>query len=341
MIWKLAPKIALRLTRIEIYTDAIAEQVLALRPEIVHCHDVHTLPVGAAAKIQIGSSIVYDAHEIYEAVAQVNGRRAEHYKQLHKKYAASVSRFITINESIGEWYATNHPKLPRATIIMNATVPAGKITYDGRLHTASGLADSSRIVLYQGGFAHKRGLSQLVESAARLPLDWYLVMMGGGQIQRRLEDTAAKVNSHCREAGRADDVVRFVPAAPLPELAQWTGGATLGVIPYEDAGLNHHFCTPNKLWEYPNAGVPLLVSPLPEMVRIVQKHNIGWVLPRFGDSPEFASGVPDVVANLTDESLARAREACTAFIAQESWDKYAIELVELYSSLASEKQGRN
>jgi glycosyltransferase involved in cell wall biosynthesis len=94
--------------------------------------------------------------------------------------------------------------------------------------------------------------------------------------------------------------------------------------------LNHWIATPNKLWEYPSAGVPLIVQPFPEMRRIVETYRCGWVLPQ-----EFnAEAIAGLVASLTDEMLAEARVGCRAFIEKDNWSVYRQRLVELYDKLA-------
>src|SRR5690606_10664221 len=160
-------------------------------------------------------------------------------------------------DSIAAWYAEKYPKLAPAVVVMNATEKAPPFDYDGRLHRAAGLPDGARILLYQGGYASKRGLDYLVRSAEHLPADWTLVMMGWGTLEAHRRGVAAEIE--VRTLGQRSPPVRFVPPAPQTELPLWTAGGTIGVIPYENVGLNHWFCTPNKLWEYPNAGVPVLV----------------------------------------------------------------------------------
>lgn len=79
--------------------------------------------------------------------------------------------------------------------------------------------------------------------------------------------------------------------ATMAELPLWTAGATVGLIPYMNRGLNHWYCTPNKLWEYPSAGVPVLASPFPEMMKLIQAHGFGWALAPNWDAAGLAAQV--------------------------------------------------
>ena len=73
----------------------------------------------------------------------------------------------------------------------------------------------------------------------------------------------------------APDRVVFLPGVPNSDLKYWTAGATLGVILYENTCLKHLFCTPNKLWEHPAAGVPILATDLKEIAKMVSDHGTG------------------------------------------------------------------
>jgi hypothetical protein len=42
--------------------------------------------------------------------------------------------------------------------------------------------------------------------------------------------------------------------------------------------LNYKYALPNKLFDYINAGLPVLTSNLPEMQAIVNKYNVGETL---------------------------------------------------------------
>lgn len=307
----------------------LAYTVRRMRPDVVHCHDIHTLPIGAYVRLRTGCRMVYDAHEIYEEVPQADRWYRFVCRLEHRVCLRFVDRFITINESIAAWYAKAYPRVPAAVIVMNATRKIEEpVAYDNRLHEAAGLAHDGKILLYQGGFATHRGLEMLVESAAHLPRNWYLVMMGWGRNEGDLRAIAQRVNDAAL-VHREDHPVRFLPPVLQKELPYWTSGASVGVIPYENTGLNHWFCTPNKLWEYPCAGVPILVSPFPEMRRMVETYHHGWLLP-LEMTPE---GIAQAICGLSDADIAVAKANTARFIAASHWDIYGERLVELYREL--------
>jgi len=112
------------------------------------------------------------------------------------------------------------------------------------------------------------------------------------------------------------DKIRVVPAAPREQLHLWTQGAAVGIIPYPNDGLNHWVCAPNKLWEYPNAGVPILGSPVLEIYKTVTRNDIGWILPT-DPSPRQIS---DMVNALSDAELAEKSAACRTFLQKSNWN---------------------
>jgi glycosyltransferase involved in cell wall biosynthesis len=299
-----------------------------IAPDVIHSHDAITLPIGAALKLTTRCLLIYDAHEIYEEVAQSSPRRAKIYRTIHRLCQRRVDGFVTINRSIAQWYAEHYPHLPPAVVVKNATNMAGPIDYDGRLHQATGLPPECKILLYQGGFSKKRGLEYLLEATRHLSDEWTLVMMGWGTLEDELRGVSEQINNERDAQGRLHAIV-FIPPAPHQELALWTAGGTVGIIPYENIGLNHWFCTPNKLWEYPNAALPVLVSPFPELSAPVLEYGFGWLLPE--DQEPQALG--QLIMSLGSEQIAEARANCGVFMQADNWQFYAEKLVDLYRSL--------
>lgn len=221
------------------------------------------------------------------------------------------------------------PRVPDPQVVMNASMIAPVPVYDGRLHDAAQLPREQKIILFQGGFSPHRGLPQLVEAANALPAEWTLVMMGWGGMEAELR---AMVNHHSRQA--VSPTVVFLPGVPQHELQQWSAGATLGVIPYENTSLNHLYCTPNKLWEYPSAGVPVLCSDLIEMTAVLEKYEFGFLLPR-----EFSSAdIVSVVSGLSAERLATARVNCASWLDANNWSVWERNLLAIYDNIRIARQ---
>ncbi|UCD75390.1 MAG: glycosyltransferase [Phycisphaerales bacterium] len=315
----------------------LARAAARLRPQVVHAHDLSTLPAGRILKRLIGALLVFDSHELFlhRNVGQGARRRNQMFWTLVEKLAIgrrrredrrAVDAFITVNDSIAGHLNDRYPALPRAVIVRNASpAPDGPVNYDGRLHDAAGLPRESRILLFQGGIVPCRGLEALVRSGPLLGDDWAVVLMGPGGYRARLQELAREIDP----AGRR---VRFIGPAPHAELLRWTAGATLGVIPYENVCLNHWYCTPNKLWEYPAAGVPILASPFPEMRKLIEGNGIGRLL---GD-PVTPQNLADTVASITDQELSEMRDACAEFAKRDNWSIYAERLRDLYHHLRND-----
>ncbi len=296
------------------------------RPDLVHAHDLSALPVAAKYAQAAGTKLIFDAHEIYDHLAQSEDDMSELNAKILRKHSGDVDSFITINDSIAQYYFNTYPLLPRAVVIKNATKRTENFAYDGRLHEAAGLAGNTRILIYQGGFAPKRGLIQLLLAAEFLHSDWSLVFMGWGRLEEELLRVAEALKSKTPEL---DSRIRFVPRVPQSELPYWTAGASLGAIPYENTGLNHWYCNPNKLWEYPNAGVPIIASPFPELRKIIEPNGIGWFLP----DPLSPREIAAAINKITPEELEVASENCRVFIRNDNWQIYADRLKALYAEM--------
>lgn len=316
-----------RAARFKVMAKLLAERVLQEEFDVVHCHDIIALIAGGEikrAKPQI--KLIWDAHEIYEDLASSSG---EHEGKVMQKIIATnqalVDGFVTISQSFADFYGSNY-RLPPARIVMNATRHMEHVPDDGRLRAAAGLDATRKILLFQGGLSPKRGMSQLMEAARILPEPWSIVAMGWGKLEGKLHAVADELAA-MRDEGKQLLVV--IPPAPQEELQYWTAGADIGIIPYENTGLNHLYCTPNKLWEFPNAGVPILASGLVEMERMINKWGTGFLLPR-----KFtARDIVFFLRTLDEKSLQEKKANCAAFSKKMGWEIFEPVLLDLYREI--------
>lgn len=297
----------------------LSEQVSAHGYDVIHCHDINALIAGTELKkVNPGARLIWDAHEIYEHLAGGSADDKALVRSIIEEATPLVDGFVTISESLRRFYNESYD-LPQGRVVMNATRKVSPVEYDGRLHQAAGLERGRKILLFQGALSPHRGIEKLLAAAPSLPEPWSVVFMGWGTLEQTVREAA---NKH---PGR----ISIVPGAPHSELAQWTAGATIGIIPYENTSLNHLYCTPNKLWEFPAAGVPILATALVEMEQMITRWGTGFLLPR-----EFtAADIVGAVSGITDDQLAHCRQKCRDFVEQMSWESFEPELLELYRDL--------
>ena len=306
-----------------IWEKCLVKEILEFKPDVVHCHDLLTVPVGLAVKKITGAKVVYDSHEVFTKLSCSTPVWEWWFRRVEEKISHKIDGFITVNRSISAYLKNEYPALPEPVLVRNATkIIEGDLSYDGRLHEAAGISPDQKILLYQGGYAPHRGLVQLVKAGGLLPEEWTLVFMGWGKLEDELRQIAAQVDP---EGGR----IKFVPPAPQAELVLWSAGATLGVIPYENVSLNHWYCTPNKLWEYPAAGVPILCSPFPELAAVIDAFGVGCLL----NDPVTPEAIAEAVASLTEDDLQKKIESCKQFIQKDNWGVYEQNLFGLYGAL--------
>ena len=153
-------------------------------------------------------------------------------------------------------------------------------------------------MLHQGAPAPDRGCEQLIDAMAELP-DAHLVFLGSSPFAGYEDGLRAR-------RGRRERALPPVGAA-VDELLAHTADADVGVSLLQDTCENHRLALPNKVFEYVAAGVPVVVSDLPELARLVAEHGIGWTAPP--GRPDGDRGARSAQRSTTGVDPARLRRA--------------------------------
>ena len=193
-----------------------------------------------------------------------------------------------------------------------------------QLRCALSIPTDKKLLIYVGGITFNRGLEELIISLDSLP-DCYLVCMGYGTepFKQRLLDLAS-------DTGVKDRFFFFGPV-PTNEVVCFAAGADLGVAPIANACMSYYYCSPNKLFEYMNAGLPVIASNFPELEKVVLGHEIGLT---------FDPADPDDIARAARKILdnpalaARMRQNALNASGHYNWGNEARKLIGIYERLA-------
>ena len=309
--------------------------------DVIHAHDIIGLMVAMKLKKKYCSlKIVWDAHEFYPKIVILNRPDEQPvyqklYRQVIIESSSKIDFFITINESAKKYYQKNFPKLPPATILMNASRrPQKKPLQYGSLRSMASLAKDQRVVIFLGGLSLGRGIKMLLDVVDRLPVNWSILFMGSGPLE---DEISQKILTTKRLRPKGRDPLNILPMVDLDDLSFWTSQADVGVIPYENIGLNHLYCTPNKIWDYASSGIPIIATNLPEMSLLIKKYNLGFLLPKIFSDDDFLN----ILKKFDDSKIKEISGNCVKFSEKECWEKYEPNLIKIYEDIAVQLNKRD
>ena len=125
--------------------------------------------------------------------------------------------------------------------------------------------------------------------------------------------------------------VIFTGQIPFKYLHSWSLMADIGLSIEKDVSLNYHYCLPNKFLDYIQAGVPVIISPMPEMQTIVEKYNIGEIIS--SHEPLYLAGMMDEMLENTGK-LAIFRENIKKASIDLCWEKEETEFFRIFEPYA-------
>jgi glycosyltransferase involved in cell wall biosynthesis len=123
---------------------------------------------------------------------------------------------------------------------------------------------------------------------------------------------------------RGDNRVRVIGPLPHSHVFDALRQADLGYVTYSMRGLNNILCAPNKVFEYAQAGLPMVATCQPTIKALFEEHRIGHLVGCDGkivSSDEIAAAVAEVLADPV-----RYRRNLSAFLSQKTWASEAARL---------------
>ena len=295
-------------------------KLLFTRKDILLANDLDILlPNFLASKI-LRKKLVYDSHELFTEIPELTNRpRVKSiWKFIEKNIFPKLKNVYTVNKTIAEIYKDKYKvdvKVIR-NIASKYTLKEIDVNFSKKIK-----GEKKMLILQGSGINIDRGVEEAVEMMQYIE-NTILYIIGGGDVFNKLKKLVDKL--------KLNDKVFIEDKIPYDQLMKYTQIADFGLSLDKGTNLNYEYALPNKVFDYIQAQIPLIVSNRKVVADLVNTNKIGLVLENY-DPQEMASQVHSVLINtdLIRKFKKNLKEAAKEY----TWEKESIRLKEIYSNI--------
>lgn len=287
------------------------------RANLLLSNDLDTiLPTYFVSKLK-GSIMIFDSHEYFtETPELVNRPKVQKvWKRIEGFVVPKLDEMITVCDSIADLFREKYGV--KCHVIRN--IPPRKTLPPKGDKSVLGLPTDKHLLVLQGsGINIQRGAEELVQAMQYLD-DSLLMIIGGGDVLPILKLMVEQL--------QITDRVRFFQRMPYQQMMSYTQLAELGFCLDKDTNLNYRFSLPNKLFDFIQAGVPIIASHLTEIEKIIRQYDLGLFIENH-EPKNIASTIKDA---LSDAERTERWKRNMAVAAQDlCWENEERKLLEIY-----------
>ena len=308
-------------------------QSIKARGNIYHCHEPDSLMVGVVVKILLRKKLIYDVHEHYPS--QISSRYNGIFKTFLKSTIEFIERFscmwidfiIVAPPNLKNRFQKEFDKENVEIIYVCPSLEIFNTINDKICEKYS----KDMIIVYEGNVDKKyRGLDIFLKTlnllVKKYPDIKFLVVgkiLEGDEFFNWINDYLTKNN-----LSKNFEITEWVDYELVPS---YLYASNIGVILLQPVSYNNIIGTPNKLFDYMAARIPIVASDFPNITRIVKGANCGILV-----NPTDPEKITDAITFLLehpDEAKRMGESGRRAVEEKYSWEKMEERLFEVYEGL--------
>lgn len=250
----------------------VRDAIVAEKPDLIHANDLNALIPAYAAARKLKCKLIYDSHEI-NVENYFSGKRdilARIMKLIEQYFVRRVDLMICVSHAAADFFAQTY-KIQKPMVVTNCSLQREAVQTPPQ-------KNSGFEVLNHGQFYVGRGYDVMI-NACHLVKDYpeiRLALRGLGGMEQQLRSMADKLENK--------EQFVFYPPVKVQELIPMAAKSHVGVAITVPICLNFKLSVSNKLFEYASAGLPVIMSDIPEHRYLNEKYNFGIIIPQ--DTPE-------------------------------------------------------
>lgn len=291
--------------RLRAYWKALRKVVARSDADVIHAHDLDTLPGCRSAR----APVVYDSHEDFPALmrSELGPVIGHQFARLERNLSTNVTATIAANPAIGRQLAQQG--FPEPTLVLNAKEP-----WTGP--RAEPEPNQALEALYIGGLTAKRGIEHIMAAATPKV---HVTVAGYGK---------PRYESRIRKMDQSLDHAQFIGTLPATQVLERTAAAHVVLAPMDPKHPNNRIGTPNKFYEALATGRPLVTTKGTDLGDEVERLGMGLA------APHSAGGYRDALRRLDSESWREMSAAADAALQDgRDWATQQTRLLSLYDRL--------
>lgn len=308
------------------FRNKCLSEAIKFNPDIVHCHDVYTLPIGEKIVDKLGVKLIYDSHELW-AHASNNITMPKILLNLQNNIENRVIRkcqgVITVSESIVNYLEKEYNLSEKPVLLRNIPKKSNIIKSKNMFYEDLDIDEDKKIVLYQGVVGTGRGIEKLMKSMQYIKNNnIVLVILGNGPKVDYYKEMAYKLN--------IEGKVYFHKAVDQSILMNYTSSAHVGMSLIKNICLSYYYSLPNKMFEYIQSEIPVICSNYPDMKNIVDKYGVGKSVDP-DNNLKIAESIEEILEN--NDTYDKYKENCKCVKEELNWEVESKKLIELYNKV--------
>lgn len=232
--------------------------------DVIIANDIFALPLASAVKKKyVGSRIYLDVHEYHmEEQSQSKEWRKFHQplvKFIFDNYFHNVDTMTTVCEPIAKRYENELDK--SVEVITNAS-------FYMELPVRHNTGDMIRMI-HHGACMRDREIHLMCDAAVLLGSEYELTIM--------LVNSEPDYYSWMIETYKGHNNIKFVEPVPVEKIPGAINHYDIGLFLLPPVNYNWENALPNKLYEYVQARLSIVVSPNPAMKQVIENYGLGAV----------------------------------------------------------------
>jgi glycosyltransferase involved in cell wall biosynthesis len=300
----------------------IVRQALRDRADIYHLHDPDLLLPALLIKLLTRRPVIYDVHENYPEDIQtkewvpspLRGFLSWAFMLFEDGMVRLMDGVVVVNQHLAERFEGKS----RVVIVRNYS------RLEPFLHSEPPRENQKPYFVYAGRISDDRGIYECLQALESLPDDPAALLCAGTIGHVTNEDFRSLLQ------GRPDSSFKYMGLLPYEAIPPLFKGALAGLLCLQPTP-NNLLGTPNKLFEYMSAGIPVIASDFPFLREVIEEARCG-ILVKAEDVEQIGLAMatllrdPEQAARMGQNGLAAARD-------KYNWQVEEVKLLSLYREL--------